>query len=266
MAKTNTARHVLTKVPEITVFFWIIKILTTGMGETTSDFLVTHFDPIVGVAFAAIGFIAALILQFRVKKYIPFVYWFNVVMIAVFGTMAADLVHVVLGVPYIFSTTFFLIALGIIFAFWYKFERTLSIHSIYTFRREVFYWLTVMATFALGTAAGDMTASTLKLGYFTSGVMFAVLIAVVTAAHYLTRGILAAEHKHQSRNAVLAFWLAYILTRPLGASFADWMGVSPARSGLGWGTGPVSLVLLIIIICLVGYLTVTHSDEERNFS
>jgi uncharacterized membrane-anchored protein len=259
-------RNQLTKVPQITAYFWIIKILTTGMGETTSDFLVTHFAPIVGVALAIAGLIAALILQFTVSRYIPFAYWLNVVMIAIFGTMAADLVHVVLGVPYLASTIFFLIVLLIIFALWYKFEKTLSIHSIYTFRREVFYWVTVMATFALGTATGDMTATTLHLGYFSSGVIFAILIAIVAAAHYIVKGILSAEHKHQSHNAVLAFWLAYILTRPLGASFADWMGVSPARSGLGWGTGPVSLVLLILIICLVAYVTVTKVDVEKTLA
>ncbi len=262
MLQKKYVSHAAAKVPEISVLFWIVKVLTTGMGETTSDFLVTHFDPAVGVALGAAGFVVALIMQFRVKRYIPFVYWSAALMIAVFGTMAADLVHVVLGVPYLLSTSFFLLVLVVIFALWYKYEKTLSIHSIYTLRREVFYWLTVMATFALGTAAGDMTATTLGLGYFTSGVMFAVLIALVTIAHYLVRSILAAEHKHQSTNAVLAFWLAYILTRPLGASFADWMGVSTARGGLGWGTGPVSLVLLIIIICLVGYLTATRSDKK----
>ena len=256
-------RHPLTKVPQITAYFWIIKVLTTGMGETTSDFLVTHFDPIVGVGLAMAALVVALVLQFMVRKYIPSVYWLTVVMIAIFGTMAADLVHVVLGVPYLVSTTFFLIILGIIFALWYKFEKTLSIHSIYTFRREVFYWATVMATFALGTATGDMTATTLHLGYFSSGIVFTILIAIVTAAHYLTRSILAVEHKHQSGNAVLAFWLAYILTRPLGASFADWAGVSQARGGLAWGTGPVSLVLFLLIALLVGYITITRIDTEK---
>jgi len=262
----TTSRHPLTKVPEVTAYFWIIKILTTGMGETTSDFLVTHFDPVVGVAFAAAGFVAALILQFMVRKYVPWIYWLNVVMIAIFGTMAADLVHVVLGVPYLISTAFFFVVLLIIFALWYKFENTLSIHSIYTFRREVFYWAIVMATFALGTATGDLTATTLHLGYFSSGILFAILIALVTAAHYASRGILAAEHRYQIQNAVLAFWLAYILTRPLGASFADWAGVSQARGGLAWGTGPVSLVLLILIICLVAYVTVTKVDVEKTYS
>ncbi len=236
------------------------------MGETTSDFLVKSIDPVIAVGIGGVGLVIALILQFRAKHYIPWIYWLAVSMVAVFGTMAADVLHIGLGIPYLVSTIFFLISLIIIFWLWYKVERTLSIHSIYTRRRELFYWATVMATFALGTAAGDMTATTMRLGYFSSGVMFAVLIAVVAASHYITKGILAAEHQHQTRNAVLAFWLAYILTRPLGASFADWMGVSQARGGLNWGTGQVSFVLAVIIISFVWYLTVTHKDIERDFS
>ena len=147
-----------------------------------------------------------------------------------------------------------------VFVLWYFYEKTLSIDSIYTRRREVFYWSAVMATFALGTAAGDMTATTLQLGYFSSGVMFAVSILLVALGHYLAKATSALEHRHQSRNAVLAFWLAYILTRPLGASFADWMGVSRARGGLDWGTGWVSLVLLFIIIGFVSYLTISRTD------
>jgi uncharacterized membrane-anchored protein len=259
-------KHPLTKVPEVTILFWIIKVLTTGMGETTSDFLVKSIDPVIAVGIGAVGLAIAIVLQFRAKHYVPWVYWLTVSMVAVFGTMAADVLHIGLGIPYLVSTIFFLVSLIVIFWLWYKVERTLSIHSIYTRRRELFYWATVMATFALGTAAGDMTAVTLHLGYFSSGVMFAVLIAIVTAGHYITKNILAAEHRHQTRNAVLAFWLAYILTRPLGASFADWMGVSQARGGLAWGTGQVSLVLALIIIGFVIYLTVTHKDVERDFS
>jgi uncharacterized membrane-anchored protein len=259
-------KYPLTKVPEVTIFFWIIKILTTGMGETTSDFLVKSIDPIIAVGIGAVGLAIALVLQFRAHRYVPWIYWLTVVMVAIFGTMAADVLHIGLGIPYLVSTTFFFISLIIIFWLWYKTEKTLSIHSIYTRSRELFYWATVMVTFALGTAAGDMTAVTLHSGYFFSGVMFAVLIAIVTASHYIAKGILAAEHRHQTRNAVLAFWVAYILTRPLGASFADWMGVSQARGGLNWGTGQVSLALAILIIGFVVYLTVTHKDAERDFS
>src|SRR5579884_566396 len=162
----------LRKVPEVTAFFWIIKLLTTAMGESTSDFMVHRFDPVAAVILGAIGFTIAIILQFWVKKYIPWIYWLTVSMVAVFGTMAADVVHIVLGVPYLISAIFFAIALTIIFTVWHKVEGTLSIHSIFTPSRELFYWLTVVTTFALGTAVGDMTAVTFNLGYLTSGILF----------------------------------------------------------------------------------------------
>lgn len=243
------------KVPEITIYFWIVKILTTAMGESTSDYFVLHIDPVVAVAIGLIGLVVALVLQFKAREYVAWIYWFTVIMIAIFGTMAADVLHVVVGIPYIVSTSFFAVALCAIFALWYIYEKTLSIHSITTTRREIFYWLTVLTTFALGTAAGDLTATTFGLGYFYSGVLFAALIALVTVLHYLVKNILGLEHKHQSRNAVFAFWFAYILTRPLGASFADWFGKPVTGGGLGWGDGTVSLVLLIVIACFVGYLS-----------
>jgi uncharacterized membrane-anchored protein len=242
----------LSKVPAVGIFFWITKILTTGMGETTSDWLVTHFVPEIGVAIAAVGLFVAFVLQFSTKKYLPWIYWFAVVMVSIFGTMAADLVHVVLGVPYIVSTIFFAIILGVIFFVWYAYEKTLSIHSIKTMRREFFYWATVLATFSLGTATGDLTATVLHLGYFTSGIVFALVIAIPAIAYYWF-----------GLSEIAAFWFAYIVTRPLGASFADWMGVSPMRGGLGFGTGPVSLVLTILIFGCVGYLTLTHLEVER---
>ena len=250
------AQHGASKVPEVTAIFWIIKVLTTGMGETTSDFLAHALNPAIAVLLGGVLFAAALFLQFLARRYVPWVYWTAVAMVAVFGTMAADILHIGLGIPYLVSSIFFFIVLLIIFALWFRSEKTLSIHSIHTTRREAFYWSTVLATFALGTATGDMTATTLHLGYFASGILFLILIVLVTALHYAAKAVLGAAHRHQSRNAVLAFWLAYILTRPLGASFADWMGVSAARGGLAWGTGPVSLVLLGIIIILVGYLTI----------
>jgi uncharacterized membrane-anchored protein len=249
--KTTRSSH-YSKVPAVGIFFWITKIFTTGMGETASDWLVTHFVPEIGVALGALGLMVAFVFQFSAKRYLPWIYWFAVIMVSVFGTMAADLVHVVLGVPYLTSSIFFAIVLGIIFVAWYRFEKTLSIHSIYTKRREVFYWATVLTTFALGTAAGDMTAIVLHLGYFVSGIVFAVLIVIPAIGFYKFK-----------MNEIFAFWFAYIITRPLGASFADWMGVSIARGGLGWGTGPVSLALLILIIGCVGYLTLTHTEEER---
>jgi uncharacterized membrane-anchored protein len=173
-------------------------------------------------------------------------------MVAIFGTMAADVLHIELGVPYLVSTAFFAIALAVIFVAWYMTEKTLSIHSINTRRREMFYWATVMATFALGTATGDMTALTMHLGFFSSGVMFAALFTATALAYWLF-----------GLNRIFAFWLAYILTRPFGASFADWIGKPQSLSGLGLGTGQVSLSLTILIVILVGYLTLTHKDIKN---
>jgi uncharacterized membrane-anchored protein len=243
-----------------------VKILTTAFGESTSDFLVKVMNPEVAVAIGFVLFVVALALQFWVRRYNAWIYWFAVAMVAVFGTMAADVLHIGLGIPYLYSTTFFALGLCVVFACWYAVERTLSIHSIYTKRREIFYWLTVVTTFALGTAAGDMTASTLGLGYFTSGILFAALIILVAVAHYIAKGMLSAEHRHQTRNAVLAFWLAYILTRPLGASFADWMGKSPSIGGLGWGDGTVSILFGVIIVLFVAYLAFTKVDTGRSRS
>jgi uncharacterized membrane-anchored protein len=240
----------LRKVPEVTVYFWIIKLLTTGMGETTSDYLVHRINPLIAVALGGIALAVALVLQFRVRHYVTWTYWLAVVMVAIFGTMAADALHVGFGVPYLDSAAFFASALAVIFVAWYACEKTLSIHSIDTRRRELFYWATVMATFALGTAAGDMTAFTLGLGFFSSGVLFAVVIAVPALAYRLV-----------GLNAIVAFWFAYIVTRPLGASFADWLGRPYNLGGLGLGTGPVSLVLALVIIGFVGYLTVTRADR-----
>jgi uncharacterized membrane-anchored protein len=240
------------KVPEITVLFWIIKLLTTGMGETTSDYLAHQLDPMLAVAIGGIGLAVALILQFLVRRYVAWIYWLAVVMVAIFGTMAADVLHVGLGIPYLVSTTLFSVTLAIIFVAWYLSEKTLSIHSISTRRREMFYWATVMATFALGTAAGDMTATTLNLGYFSSGILFAALIAVPALGYWLF-----------GLNEIVAFWFAYIVTRPLGASFADWMGRPSNLGGLGLGTGQISLGLAILIICFVGYLTITRLDTKQ---
>jgi uncharacterized membrane-anchored protein len=250
------------KVPQITLLFWIVKILTTAVGESTSDFLVKTINPEIAVMIGFVAFVGALALQFSVRKYNAWIYWFAVSMVAVFGTMMADVLHIGLGIPYIVSTTFFALALVVIFILWYVVEKTLSIHSIDTPRREMFYWLTVVTTFALGTAAGDMTASTLGLGYLTSGILFAALIGIVAVVHFIAKSFVEAEHHRQSRNAVVAFWLAYILTRPLGASFADWFGKSPSIGGLGWGDGTVSIMLAILIVGFVAYLSFTHVDVE----
>jgi uncharacterized membrane-anchored protein len=249
VATERSVARGLTKVPQLTVYFWIVKILTTGMGETTSDFLTHLLDPAIAVALGGVGLTAALLLQFRARRYVAWIYWLTVVMVSIFGTMAADVLHVGLGIPYAVSTVFYAVVLTALFVAWYRSEQTLSIHNIYTTRREAFYWATVLATFALGTAAGDLTANTFGLGYLVSGWVFAALIAIPAVGHW-----------RFGMNAILAFWFAYILTRPLGASFADWLAVAPARGGLGWGTGPVSLGLGLLIAAIVGYLTVTRKD------
>lgn len=245
------ARRVMRKVPEITVYFWIIKLLTTAMGESTSDYLVFQINPYVAVALGCLGLVGALILQFWVRRYIAWVYWFAVVMVAIFGTMAADVAHVVLGIRYEVSAACFASALAVIFVIWYASEKTLSVHTIYRGRRELFYWATVMATFALGTAAGDMTASTLNLGYFPSVLLFAVLFALPGLAYWFF-----------GLNEVAAFWFAYVVTRPLGASVADWLG-KPYLGGLGFGDDKVSTVLTILIVVCIGYVNVTRKDRKR---
>ncbi|MFI6470026.1 hypothetical protein ACIBL5_07145 [Streptomyces sp. NPDC050516] len=243
----------LSKVPAVTAAFWIVKVLTTGMGETASDYLGRTLGPVPAGALGLAGLVVALVAQFRSDRYRPWTYWSAIVMVSVFGTMAADVVHVVAGIPYTVSATAFTLALAAVLIAWYVSERTLSIHSIRTRRREVFYWATVLATFALGTAVGDLTAGTLKLGYLASGLLFSGLIAVP-----------ALSGRYLGLNAVAAFWWAYVLTRPLGASFADWMGVPTTRAGLGWGTGPVTLALVIPIAALVAYLAATHKDTPQD--
>ncbi len=246
----HPALQAMKKVPEITAIFWIIKLLSTAMGESTSDYLVYQINPYVAVALGSLGLAVALILQLLLRRYVAWVYWLAVVMVAVFGTMVADVTHVVLGIPYWISTACFASALAIIFVIWYVSEKTLSIHTIYRGRRELFYWATVIATFALGTAAGDLTASTLRLGYFPSFVLFAVLFALPALAYWLV-----------GLNEIATFWCAYIVTRPLGASLADWLG-KPYLGGLGLGDAKVALVLTVLIIGFVGYLTITRKDRK----
>ena len=249
----DLGRRVGSKVPEVTVYFWIVKALTTAMGEATSDYSVHRIDPVIAVIFGACGLAIALVAQLAVTRYRAPLYWLAVVMVAIFGTMAADVLHIRFHVPYVVTTIGFAIVLAIVFITWYHFEKTLSIHSIYTRRRELFYWAVVMATFALGTAAGDMTAYTLHLGFFSSGILFAVVIAIPYVAY-----------RFVGLNEVAAFWFAYVLTRPLGASFADWMGVPKRLGGLALGRGLVSLSLTVLIIGFVAYLTVTRLDTKRD--
>src|SRR5689334_6409840 len=245
------AGYAASKVPLITAYFWIIKLLSTAMGEATSDYMVRTINPVVAVLLGFTGFVIAMVLQFRAKAYNAWIYWLAVVMVAVFGTQAADVLHIKFGVPYIASTAFYAVVLAVIFVLWYRTERALSIHSIRTPRREAFYWATVLATFAMGTATGDLTARTLNLGYLASGIWFSIAFAAVAVAHWKFR-----------LNPILAFWIAYVLTRPVGASFADYVAFPHSVGGLGVGHGQVALVLTFFIVILVGYLAVTRKDVE----
>jgi uncharacterized membrane-anchored protein len=239
------------KVPaRIAAIFWAIKLLTTAFGESTSDYLVHHVNPYLAVVGGFAVFVAAMVLQLRVDRYVPWVYWLAVAMVAVFGTMAADVVHIEFRVPYLVSSVFFALLLAAVFWSWSRVEGTLSIHSITTARRELFYWAAVLVTFAMGTALGDLAAYTFNLGFLSAGILFAVLFALPGLAFYAFR-----------INAILAFWAAYVLTRPLGASFADWTGKDRNAGGLGWGDGPVAAVLVVLIVAGVAYLTVSRSDQ-----
>ncbi|NHH98857.1 Rhomboid family protein [Candidatus Nitrosotalea sp. FS] len=247
----SSARIMLNKVPEITLFFWIIKILCTTVGETGADFLNTDLNfGLDGVTLIIGAMLAvALFFQFKFKKYIPGIYWLAVVLISIVGTLITDNLSDNLGVPLTISTIVFAVSLSIIFAVWYKKERTLSIHTIFTTRREAFYWLAILFTFALGTAAGDLLAETINLGYLLSAIIFGVLIASVAISHFVFKV-----------NAVLAFWLAYILTRPLGASIGDYLSQDLSNGGLGLGTTITSMIFLVTILATVVYLTVTKKD------
>jgi len=240
------------KVPEITVLFWLVKVLTTGMGEATSDYLAS-----VSIALAAaaglIGFVVAMWIQLRTRRYNAWAYWFAVAMVAVFGTMAADALHVVLHIPYTVTTAGYAAALVVVLVVWHRFEGTLSIHSITTRRRELFYWLTVLVTFALGTAAGDFAAFTLHLGYLTSGLLFAAVMLVPLVGWWRFR-----------LDPIVAFWFAYVMTRPLGASFADWFGKPATKgAGLGFGDDVVAVVSAAIIAVFVAYLARSRHGVQR---
>jgi uncharacterized membrane-anchored protein len=251
----GTARALLNKVPEVTIWFWVIKILATTVGETAADYLnVTLGFGLTGTTLAVGAvFLVVLGFQFRARRYVPPVYWATVVLISVVGTLITDNLTDNLGVPLEATTAVFAVALALTFAAWYRVERTLSIHSIVTRRRETFYWLTVLVTFALGTATGDLVADTLHLGFFWAGVFFAVLM-VVPALGWWRFGL----------SPVVAFWTAYVLTRPLGASFADWLGKPHSfAGGLGLGDGPVSAVALVLIVVLVGYVAISGRDVQR---
>lgn len=230
------------KVPAITAGFWVTKILTTAMGEDASDFLVHRLGNSPAVLTGLAVFCISLYLQFKASRFNRWIYWFAVSMVSVFGTMAADVLHIGLGIPHSVSAAAFLVTLIASFYIWKRVEGTISISSITTTRRELFYWATVLATFALGTAAGDMTARTWNWGFVSSGFIFAVL--------FLLPGL---AYKALGLQPVLAFWISYVLTRPFGASFADWFGAPKALGGHGWGYGSPALVLTVMIVIMVRF-------------
>jgi uncharacterized membrane-anchored protein len=259
---SDTITMMLNKVPEVTLYFWIIKILCTTVGETAADYLsdTLNLGLTVTSIIMSIILIVVLIIQFKKKKYVPSIYWLAVVLLSIVGTLITDNLSDNLGVSLVTTTTVFSIILIIVFIAWYRSEKTLSVHTIVTSRREAFYWLTILFTFALGTAAGDLVAEKFNLGYLVSLLIFVGLIAAVAAGHYITKARLGAEHRLQSSNAVLGFWLAYILTRPLGASIGDFLSQARTAGGLGLGTTVTSALFLLAILGLVIYLSITKKD------
>lgn len=247
-------RRMLNKVPLVTLFFWIIKILATTVGETGADFL--NFNLGFGLTLtsllAALLLAAALVIQLRQNRYVPWIYWIAVVFLSVVGTLITDNLTDNFGVSLYTSTAIFTAALAITFFAWYRSENTLSIHAITTTRREAFYWLAILFTFALGTAAGDLVSEQLGLGYALSGLIFGGLIALITLGYYAFR-----------LNAVFAFWAAYVLTRPLGASIGDYLTQAHKDGGLALSTTTVSAVFIAVIVALVIYLTVSQIDREE---
>jgi uncharacterized membrane-anchored protein len=242
---TPRLQQTLNKVPEVTTIFWVIKILSTTVGETGADYLAVHvgLGATVTAAIMACLLAASLILQLRAQSYIPWTYWLTVVLVSVVGTQITDLLTDKLEISLYLTTAAFACALAVTFAIWYGVERTLSIHSIVTTRRELFYWLAILFTFALGTAAGDLATEALGLGFQIGVIVFGALIALIATAYYL------------GANPVLTFWLAYILTRPLGASLGDLLSQSRGYGGVGLGTVYTSIAFLTVIVALVIWVT-----------
>lgn len=241
------------RVPNVTVDFWLIKLMAVTVGETAADYLAVNM----GLGLSATSWLmagllaAALLWQFAQKKYIPTPYWLAVVLVSIVGTLITDNLVDNLGISLVTTTAWFSVGLAATFAIWFAFERTLSIHTVFTTRREAFYWLAILLTFALGTAAGDLTAEYLGLGYLQAGLMYAGVIGVVAVAYFVFK-----------MNGILAFWLAYILTRPLGASFGDLLSQPVANGGLGFGTVITSLLFLISIAAVITYMSLSHDGEE----
>jgi uncharacterized membrane-anchored protein len=245
-------RRMLNKVPEVTLYFWVIKIMCTTVGETAADWLnVTQGWGLTNTTYFTGGLLVVLLaVQFYLRRYVPPVYWSVVVVISVFGTLITDNATDRYNIPLTTSTAVFAVVLAIVFAVWFATERTLSIHTIFTTRREAFYWLAILFTFALGTAAGDLVAEKFALGYGPSIALWGGIIAAITFSHFAFK-----------LNAVLAFWLAYILTRPLGASIGDWLSQTKHAGGLGLGTTNTSYVFLGCILALVVFLSITRRDQ-----
>ena len=250
----STAERLINRVPEVTLVFWILKILATTVGETAADVLSTTFKlgTVVTSYVMAALLIISLIFQLRARRYVPPIYWLVVVFISVVGTLISDNLVDNLGVPLPTTTAIFAVALILVFVFWYLREKTLSVHTIYNIRRELFYWAAILFTFSLGTSGGDLLSERLNVGYAYSALIFAAGIAIIFALYRV-----------KVMNGVLAFWLAYILTRPLGASLGDLLTQTPADGGLGVGTIPVSAVFLLTIVVLVFYLT---REEKKKAS
>lgn len=223
--------------------FWVTKAASTALGEAASDFSIRVLPPVAAVLLGFALFIATLAWQLRKQHYEPRTYWLAVAMVGIFGTMAADVVHVVVELPYLASAASYGLLLAVVFVTWRRVEGTVSVHDITTTRRELFYWAAVVATFALGTAVGDLSAVTLRIGYLSSIAVFAALILVAVAGY-----------RWFGWNAVFAFWFAYVLTRPLGASVADWLGKPVAAGGLGLGSGWVTVGFALVMAALVGLM------------
>ena len=234
------------KVPEVTLAFWVIKIMSTTVGETGADYLAVHvgLGTAVTDGIMAVLLVVSLLLQLRARQYVPWRYWLTVVLVSVVGTQITDALTDGFEVSLYLSTAVFAVALALTFAIWYAIERTLSIHTIVTTRRELFYWTAILFTFALGTAAGDLATEELQLGFRLGVVIFSALIAGVTLAYYL------------GADAVLTFWVAYVLTRPLGASLGDFLSQAQTYGGMGLGTVVTSIGFLAVIIILVTILSI----------
>ena len=241
---------VAAKVPEVSALFWVVKILTTAGGEAVSDYL-SLGSKVVGGSVELGVFVIGLAWQFRTRRYTAAAYWFFAYAIAIFGCGVADVMHKTLGIPYAGTSVFWAVVLAAVFVVWFRVEGTLSIHSITTQRRELFYWATVFATFALGTAVGDFTANALGLGYLGSGMVFTVLILMPWIAW-----------RRFHLGEVAAFWWAYVLTRPLGASFADYLCKAPDKSGVGFGEGPTAVLLTLAVGVCVVYLSIARNDIQ----